>query len=133
MTHPMETAKRRRSALTPTTSPRTGLDYVVTLSGRFDAAPWSEPITLGLRYVPDDLVLAPAPLQAYLAVLGASKWETLEQLGASMAGDIDAELLPRWMRVRLTTRVMDQEHRVDFEQTKPGWDNRMLLARLKID
>jgi len=133
MTHPLESAKQRRSALTQTASPRTGLDYVVTLGGRFETAPWSAPIAVELRYVPDDLVLAPASLQAYLALLGSSEWETLEQLGASVAGDIDAELLPRWLRVRLCTQVTDNEHRVDIEQTKPGWDNRMLLARLRID
>jgi len=132
--HPMETTKQRRTALQPTVSPRTGLDYVVTLGGAFESAPWSEPIDVGLRYVPDDLVLSPASLQTYLASLGRSpKWETLEEMGASMLGDIDAELLPRWLRVRVSTRITDTEHRVAFEQTKPGWDNRMLLARLKID
>ncbi len=133
MTHPLEAAQQRRTALTPTTSPRTGLDYVATLGGRLEAKPWPAPISVGLRYVPDDFVLSPESLQSYLAVLGSSEWDTLEQLGASMTGDIDAELLPRWMRVRLCVRVLDSEHRVDFEQTKPGWDNRMLLARLKLD
>lgn len=133
MTHPLETAKRRRVALTPTASPRTGLDYVVTLSGRLDVPSWSAPIAVTLRYVPDDLVIPPSSFQAYLAIVGSLEWETLEQLSANVAGDIDAELLPRWMRVQLATRVGENDHRVDFEQTKPGWDNRMLLARLKID
>ncbi len=133
MTHPMEAAKQRRTALTPTTSPRTGLDYLVSLGGRLDVSPWPESITVALRYVPDDLVLAPVSLHAYLTTVGSSEWETLEQIGAAMAGDIDAELLPRWMRLRLSARTADNEHRVDFEQTKPGWDNRMLLARMKID
>jgi 7-cyano-7-deazaguanine reductase len=129
----MDVVKQRRTTLTPTASPRTGLDYLVSLGGRLEAPPWPEPIAVALRYVPDDLVLAPASLRAYLTELGASEWETLEQLGAAMAGDIDAELLPRWMRVRLSARVADNEHQVDFEQTKPGWDNRMLLARMRID
>ena len=133
MMHPLETIKQRRAALTATANPRTGLDYVVTLSGRFGAKSWSEPITAGLRYVPDDLVIAPAALQTYLDLLESTEWETLEELAASVAGDIDAELLPRWMRVRLHTQVSNDEHRVDIEQTKPGWDNRMLLARLRID
>jgi hypothetical protein len=87
----MDVVKQRRTTLTPTASPRTGLDYLVSLGGRLEAPPWPEPIAVALRYVPDDLVLAPS------------------------------------------ARVADNEHQVDFEQTKPGWDNRMLLARMRID
>jgi len=133
MSHPLESAKSRRKTLATTTSPRTGLDFLVTHRGQVEVPPWSEPVTVDLRYVPDDLVMTADSLRAYLHSLGSGDWQSLEHLGAAMSGDIDAEILPRWLRVRLCTQIAAQEHCVLFEQTKPGWDNRMLLARMKID
>lgn len=133
MTHPLETAKLRRTSLTTTANPRTGLDYVVTISGCVTSKGWTEPIRVTVRYVPDDLILGPDVLRSYLKQTASLERTTLEDLCATMAGDLDAELLPRWIRLSLTTLDAGQEHRIDIEQTKPGWDNRMLLARLKLE
>ena len=133
MTHPLESAKQRRTSLTTAANPRTGLDYVVTISGCVGINSWTEPIRVTVRYVPDELILKPDVLQGYLKHTASLEWTTLEELCATMAGDLDAELLPRWIRLRLCALDAEQEHRVDIEQTKPGWDNRMLLARLRLD
>lgn len=133
MTHPLEIAKRRRAALTTRENPRNGLDYVVTISGRVVASGWSDPIQITTKYVPDELILSPPIFHDYLETMAGLEWQSLEELGATLAGDVDSELLPRWVRVRLAATEQGQEHGVDIEQTKPGWDNRMLLARLRLD
>ena len=133
MTHPLESAKRRRTALTTGPNPRNGLDYVVTVSGDIQANGWPDPIRVSAKYVPDELIIAPATVQKYLETMAKLEWRSLEELAAALAGDVDSELLPRWVRIRLSTSDRGQEHSVDIEQTKPGWDNRMLLARLRFD
>ena len=133
MTHPLESAKRRRTALATGLNPRNGLDYVVTISGHIQAIGRPDPIRVRAKYVPDELIIAPSIFQNYLKTMAAQEWQSLEELAATLAGDVDSELLPRWIRIRLSTTDQDQEHSVDIEQTKPGWDNRMLLARLRYD
>ncbi len=125
----------RRGHLSVEPNPSPGLDYVVTHEGRFRARGQAAEIALGLRYVPDRLILAGAAVEAYLDALGGASWSSLEAIAGAALEDLNNELVARW--VHLTLRVehgagsRHQSHRVTFEDHQPGWDNPGLLARLE--
>ena len=125
-----EATRSRRRALTPDANPRPGLDYLVTLEGEVEHGPGETPVSVCLRFVPDSYVLRPDVFTAYLASLTGETWATLEALGADLLGDIDSELLPRWVQVRVAT---GDSHRVALELRQPAWENRLLMVRIPID
>jgi hypothetical protein len=47
-----------------------------------------------------------------------------------MLGDLDSELLPRWLQVRVGAGA---EYRVTLEQKQPDWENRVMMVRIPID
>ncbi len=125
----------RRSHLSVQPNPSPGLDYVVTHEGRFVARGQAAEIALGLRYVPDRLILAGAAVAAYLDALGDDSWSSLEAIATAALEDLNNELVARW--VHLTLRVehgagtRHRTHRVTLDDQQPGWDNPGLLARLE--
>jgi len=131
--HPLEIAKARRRALAGRPNPRLGLDYLAEIETAMAAGGDGGRVGVRVRYVPDDYLLAPDCLRRYLADLEAAGAAGLEELGALLIGDIDSEILPRWIQVRLSAQGEDGAHAVVLEQRKPGWSNAMLLARLRID
>ncbi|MBL28733.1 MAG: hypothetical protein CMM50_14395 [Rhodospirillaceae bacterium] len=122
----------RRRQLTVAPNPRSGLDYVVTLGGTLSLEGMPGQVTARVRYIPDRDTLAAPVFTRYLAALANAPWPDLETLGAAMLGDLNSELVPRWMQVvLLTTRSDDGEYSVLLEDRQPKWDNPRLLGRLK--
>ena len=125
----------RRGHLSVRPNPSPGLDYVVTLEGRFRARGQAAEIALGLRYVPDRLILAGAAVEAYLGALGGASWSSLEAIAGAALEDLNNELVARWVHLTLCVEhgagTRHQSHRVTFEDHQPGWDNPGLLARLE--
>jgi len=127
-----ETRRERRSHLVAADNPRPGLDCVIMLSETIAGSSLPGPVSVSIRYVPDRHILPRAALGAYLAALRAPDWDGLEALGAEMIGDLDSELLPRWVQVRLELAGATAQ-KVIFEQCKPDWQDRLLLSRLALD
>jgi len=127
-----ETTRLRRSHLAVADNPRPGLDCVITLSETFAGTSLPGPIAISIRYVPDRHFLPQAGLSAYLAAIGTLDWDSLETLGAEIIGDLDSELLPRWVQLRLEAAGATT-HRVTFEQRKPDWQDRLMLSRIALD
>lgn len=125
----------RRGHLSVRPNPSPGLDYVVTHEGRFRARGQAAEIALGLRYVPDRLILAGAAVEAYLGALGGASWSSLEAIAGAALEDLNDELVARWVHLTLCVEhgagTRHQSHRVTFEDHQPGWDNPGLLARLE--
>ena len=132
MSHPLDAARIRRQRLVTEANPRPGLDYLVALTGSTTSAGLAAPIAVRLRYVPDRHIITPDALAEYLGALAGEPWSGLEALGATVVDDIDSEVLPRWVQVRLDT-AGPETRRVTFEQRKPDWENRLLLVRIGLD
>jgi hypothetical protein len=130
MEHPLELARGRRQGLDVSDNPRQGLDYLVSLEGTMPAGPGRQALTIGLRYVPDRYLLPTHSFSRYLASLDGNAWHSIEALGADMLGDLDSELLPRWLQVRVGAGA---EYRVTLEQKQPDWENRVMMVRIPID
>lgn len=128
--HPLEQARTRRQGLGVTDNPRQGLDYLVSLEATMPAGPDDLSTVISLRYVPDRYLLPNDIFSRYLANLDGKAWDSIEAMGADMLGDLDSELLPRWLQVRISSGA---EHRVSLEQRQPNWENRLMLYRIPID
>ena len=59
-------------------NPGARLDYVVALGGHMRRDADRAPTRVGVRYVPDRLVLEPAAFGRYLGALGSAGWPSLE-------------------------------------------------------
>ena len=64
----------RRQLLSADGNPGGRLDYVVALEGALPGDGEIGPGTVGLRYVPDKLVLQPASFGRYMEALAAETW-----------------------------------------------------------
>jgi 7-cyano-7-deazaguanine reductase len=111
------------------------LDYVVSLDGHMAPADDGAPTRVGLRYVPDRLVLDPAALGRYLGALGATGRSSLEAVAAMILDDVSNEVVPRWVKVTVSAPDAGHpgidHHGVMLEDRQPGWDNPALLSRLR--
>lgn len=113
---------RRRGALLTAANPRTSLDYGVRLLHMLDVAPHAKPVSVGIAYVPDRLVLEHDCFAPYAAVLLQQPWPSLEALAGVILDDINDALVPRWVEVRL-----GQEDRggtalsIVMTDRQPGW------------
>ena len=130
MTSQHEPILTRRNLLVTAPNARTGIDYVVTLGGELAVAAMSAPVKVSMRYVPDREILAPEVFAAYLRSLGEIEWPSLEDLGLAVLGDVNSELVPRWVQLVISCEYDGQEHAVICEDRQPKWDNPKLLARL---
>jgi 7-cyano-7-deazaguanine reductase len=132
----MDTLDRRKLLVTEA-NPDANLDYLAALDG--DIAPLKGcaggTASLRLVYVPDKAVLPPAGFSRYLEALGKETWVSLEGVAVTVLGDINNELVPRWVRVRVAAESVllpgVSAHTVTAEDHQPGWDNPALLSRLK--
>ena len=59
-------AKERRGLLATQTNPDASLDYVSALEGHIAPAGRAQRTTVGVRYVPDKLIIDPAAFGRYL-------------------------------------------------------------------
>ena len=125
----------RRQLLTADGNPGTRLDYVVALEGGIPGDAQGGPRTVGLRYVPDKLVLQPAAFGRYLEALAAETWPSLEDLAVTILDDMNNEVVPRWVQVTVslpdTRQPGVESHGVILEDRRPKWDNPALLSRLR--
>ncbi len=125
----------RRQLLNVAQAPDVRGDAVTSLVGRLDgrlAAGGSSETKVVLRYVPHRDILTPESLTDYLAALGGVSWSSLEEAAVVVLGDVNDQVVPRWLRVRLLQLGDDQvsRHDVVVEDRQPNWDNPGLLSRL---
>ena len=117
----------RRSRLATAQNPELRLDYIVSLRESLEG---SEVL---VSYVPDRFILVPESFGDYLSAVDALTWRHLEETAATILGDLNNELVPRWVQVAVS-RACDGEirHRVTVEDRQPKWDNPGLLSRLTL-
>jgi len=116
---PADSREQRRALLLTDASPAAGIDYLV----RLEAAGAGVRVTVD--YVPDKLVLRPAALGAYMAALRA---DGLEALAVTVLDDLNNEVVPRFVRLRLAGA---DGHMALLADRQPNWDNPALLAQLE--
>ncbi len=92
--------------------------------------PDNRAIAVSLRYVPDKFLLPAEVFARYLANLDSDAWQGIEAMGLDMLGDLDSEILPRWLQVKVG---VGDGHRVTLEQRQPNWENRVMMVRIPID
>jgi len=125
----------RRELLNTTKNPETTLDYVVTLGGELvHNEDHDRPSQVQLRYIPGSLILEPETLGVYLDRLSEENWSSLESVAAALIDDLNNELVPRWVQIRVEISPQPDSpthfHSVTLEDKQPKWDNQQLLARL---
>ena len=127
----------RRKLLATEPNPDANLDYLAALEG--EIAPLKgcpgTAASICLVYVPDKAVLSPASFSRYLESLAEETWDSLEGVAVTVLGDINNEVVARWVRVAVTAEPMllpgVSAHTVLAEDRQPNWDNPALLSRLK--
>ena len=124
----------RRGLLLTEANPDSRIDYVITL-GEHTPSPGRGETAVGLRYVPDKLIVDPASLARYLRALSGLTWGSLEALAVTVRDDVNNEVVPRWLQVTVSApegqRLDLGEHSVMLEDRQPRWDNPALLSRLR--
>ena len=109
------------------TNPNPKIDYISKLYG--DAL--NGDLTVSLSYVPDKLVLLTAAFQEYLAVIQCTKTAALEPVALQVLDDINNEVVPRWVEVKIWARSESKKStNVIVIDQQPKWKNPSLLARL---
>jgi len=115
----------RRAALRLRPNPAPRLTYRITLEAGLDTIP-GRPLRLTVDYVPDRGVLDGAAFAAYARLLGASAWAGPEDLGVAVLDDINNEVVPRWVRVAVSTDSQGgrtlPKHAVLLEDWQPTWN-----------
>ncbi len=128
-------AKERRGLLATRSNPDARLDYVSALEGYIEPAARAQRTTVGVRYVPDKLIIDPVAFGRYLGALGALPWESLETVAVTILDDINNEIVARWVQVALSApngaHPGLDNHGVMVEDRQPKWDNPALLSRLR--
>lgn len=107
-------------------NPLPRVDYLCRVLGRAGA----DGVRVELRYVPDKLLLQEPAFVDYLSAMPEAK--TLESLAAMILDDLNNELVPRFVQIRVLAAASgpDAGHAVLLEDRRPRWDNPALLARL---
>ena len=127
-------ARKRRELLATAPNPGERHDYMVVLEGSFTLEGSDQRVNAALRYVADRRVLPLDAFGAYLESLNGGAWPSLEAVALVMLGDVNNELIPRWVQIRLVAGTGDlgdlgKRHSVIIEDRQPGWDDPTLLAR----
>ncbi len=132
-TGPASDILARRARLTTSANPNRRHDYVVTLSAGLRLPALAPAVSATLRYVPDKLVLQSTALAAYFAAIEEARWQTLEAVATAVLGDLNNELIPRWVHVHLAASGADgdERHDIDIEDHQPNWINQGLMAHLR--
>ena len=109
------------------TNPNPKIDYISRLNG--DAL--NGDLTVSFSYVPDKLVLLTAAFHEYLAVIQCTKNAALEPVALQVLDDINNEVVPRWVEVKIWARSESKKStNVIVIDQQPKWKNPSLLARL---
>ena len=115
----------RREHLDTAENPNMRLDYVISLSGQI-----ANLCRVDIRYVPDRAILTPASLTIYFERLRSVQWPRLEDIAVAMISDLNNELVPRWVQLKVSGESDGLEHHITLEDRQPKWDNPALLARI---
>lgn len=115
----------RREHLDTAENPNMRLDYVISLSGQI-----ANLCRVDIRYVPDRAILTPASLTIYFERLRSVPWPRLEDVAVAMINDLNNELVPRWVQLKVSGESDGLEHHITLEDRQPKWDNPALLARI---
>lgn len=127
----------RRKLLATKPNPDGTLDYLAALEGEIAPLKGCPGATasIGLVYVPDKAILAPASFSRYLEALSKETWDSLEGVAVTVLGDINNEVVARWVRVAVSAEPVllpgVSAHTVMAEDRQPNWDNPALLSGLK--
>lgn len=128
----VDLVRRRRDLLSTAPNPRPGLNYLASLQQQLpmDVLPadMRSPAMLAVRFVPDRLILAAGALPRFATELASQEWSSPEALATAVFDDINNELVPRWLNLRLDA---GDGHRIVLEDRQPGWDAAHLLDRLE--
>ena len=132
----MDTLDRRKLLVTGP-NPDATLDYLAALEGEIAPLKGCPGTAASIRlvYVPDKAVLSAASFSRYLEALAEETWDSLEGVAVTVLGDINNEVVARWVRVAVSAEPVllpgVNAHTVTAEDRQPGWDNPALLSRLK--
>lgn len=119
----------RRALLSIVENPRPRTDYVIRLNQPFDDPELAaDAMLLTARFVPDRHILMPKALQAYANAITTRHRYEPEQLAGVVFDDLNNELVPRWLNVKLE---VGGSHTIVFEESQPSWENAALLSRLE--
>jgi len=122
--------RERRSLLSSNPNPDRRLDYVCSLGARIQVPFVKSPLQFRVRYVPDRVILAPESLDAYLDKVGKFQWPSLEDFSVAVLGDLNDELIARWIEVSLSVEDSNFFHDVVLEERQPEWEDSGILSRL---
>ena len=102
------------------TNPNPKIDYISRLNG--DAL--NGDLTVSLSYVPDKLVLLMAAFLEYLADIQIMETTALEPVALQVLDDINNEVVPRWVEVKIWARSEPKKStNVIVVDKQPKWTN----------
>ena len=108
-------------------NPRSGLDFVVMLTGTTKNG-----MRVRIRFVPDKLLLDASVLDSYLGALPTAARDAPEGLALAVLDDINNDIVPRWVQIVVDADVSSGggTHAVVVEDRQPNWENTAILANL---
>ncbi|MBC8239682.1 MAG: hypothetical protein ISR50_01180 [Alphaproteobacteria bacterium] len=120
--------RQRRDCLQTVANPATDRDRVSILSGELPTSSLlgGTPIHLDLRYIADRDIIAATALAHYFQAAAQEPCETLEAYADMVLNDLNNELVPRWIWLRL----QGNGHQVIQQDRQPGWNDPGLLTTL---
>ncbi|WP_339860544.1 hypothetical protein [Paremcibacter congregatus] len=87
---------------------------------------------VGIRYIPDKLLLDPENMPAYLEKILSQTDVTVDLLAPEIIEDLMDQVIPKWIEVTLE-QAPDQQNQkiiVTVEDRQPNWQDDSLLLRL---
>ena len=128
MNEPLDHLRQRRECLKTTVNPAADHDRISILSGELPGSGLigGGPIHVDLRYIADRDIIAAAALAHYFQVAAQEPCETLEAYADMVLNDLNNELVPRWIWLRL----QGSGHQVIQQDRQPGWNDQGLLNTL---
>jgi len=133
MTEQARDPRARRLLLRVGPAPECRVDCVTNLACHLDRST-GDATDVIVRYIADRDILQPDSLAGYLEALPRGADVSVEELAVTVLADINDQVVPRWVRVRLRRQNPAAHgvtrHDVVVEDRQPGWDNASLLSRL---
>lgn len=123
-----ERLRQRRACLQTTANPATDRDRISILSGELPASNLlgGAPIHIDLRYIADRDIITATALGQYFEIAAQEPCETMEAYADMVLNDLNNELVPRWIWLRLR----GHGHQVIQQDRQPGWNDPGLLTTL---
>ncbi|MDA1097984.1 MAG: hypothetical protein O2967_03285 [Proteobacteria bacterium] len=123
-----ERLRERRACLQTAANPATDRDRISILSGELPTSSLlgGTPIHVDLRYIADRDIIAATALALYFQAAAHEPCETLEGYADMVLNDLNNELVPRWIWLRL----QGNGHQVIQQDRQPGWNDPGLLTTL---